>query len=46
MSRDNGEEFIQELCEEASICNNIIPQCPQSRTKAMMKRKGKVPAKE
>lgn len=45
MSRDNGEEFLQELFEEASICN-IIPQSLQSRMKVMMKRKGKAPTKE
>ncbi len=45
MSKDNGEEFLQELFEEELICN-IIPQRPRSRTKAMMKRKNKAHAEE
>jgi hypothetical protein len=37
----NGEEFLQELFEERLVCS-IIPQHPRSRTKTMMKQKGKV----
>ncbi len=44
MSNDNGEEFFQELFEEP-ICS-VIHQCPRLRTKATMKRKGKVHVKE
>jgi hypothetical protein len=42
VSKDSGKEFLQELFEKKHVCN-IIPQCPRSRTKAMMKRKGKAP---
>jgi hypothetical protein len=46
VSKDNGEEFLQQLFEER-VCNvNVIPHHPRSRTKAMMKRKGKVPTKK
>jgi hypothetical protein len=31
---------------EKELVYNIIPQHPQSRTKTMMKRKGKVPIEE
>jgi len=41
MNKDSGEEFIQELFEEKLVCS-VIPQCLRSRTKTMMKRKGKV----
>jgi hypothetical protein len=41
MSKNNGEEFIQELFEE--LIYSIILPCPRSRTKAMMKKKGKAP---
>ncbi len=37
----NEEEFLQELFEERPVCS-IIPQRPRSRTKTMMKQKGKV----
>jgi hypothetical protein len=36
---NSGEAFLQELFEEGPI-SNIIPQCPRSRTKTMMKQKG------
>jgi hypothetical protein len=35
-NKDSGEEFIQKVFEEEPICN-VIPQCPRSRTKTMMK---------
>jgi hypothetical protein len=35
VNKDSGKEFIQELFEE-HVCS-VIPQCPRSRTKAMMK---------
>jgi hypothetical protein len=45
VNKDNGEEFFQELFEEEPICI-VIPQCPRSITKAMMKQKGKAPIEE
>ncbi len=44
VSKDSGEEFLQQLFEE-HVCS-VIPHHPRSRTKAMMKWKGKVHAKE
>jgi hypothetical protein len=41
----SGEEFLQELFEKRPI-SNIIPQCPKSRTKTMVKQKGKAHVKE
>jgi hypothetical protein len=45
VNKDCGEEFFQELFEEERVCI-VIPQCPRSRTKAMMKQKGKVLVEE
>jgi hypothetical protein len=33
---DSGEEFLQKFFEEELVCS-VIPQCPRTRTKAMMK---------
>jgi hypothetical protein len=43
VSKDNREKFLQ-LFEEH--VRNVIPHHLRSRTKAMMKRKGKAPAKK
>ncbi len=43
MSMDSGEEFLQELFEEHAY--NIILKCSRSRTKTMMKQKGKAHVK-
>ncbi len=45
VSKDSGEEFFQELFEEEPICS-IILQRPRSKTRTMMKQKGKAPTKE
>ncbi len=42
---NNGKIFFQKLFEKGLIFS-IIPQCPRSRTRTMMKWKGKVPLKE
>jgi hypothetical protein len=41
----SGEIFLQKLFEEGPI-SNIILQCPRSRTRTMMKQKGKAPIEE
>jgi hypothetical protein len=41
----SGEVFLQELFEEGPI-SNIIPQRSRSRTRIVMKQKGKAPIKE
>jgi hypothetical protein len=41
----NREEFLQELFEERPI-SSIIPQHPRSKTRTMMKQKGKALIKE
>ncbi len=40
-----GEASLQELFQKGPI-SNIIPQCPRSRTRTMMKQKGKVHVEE
>jgi len=45
MSKDNGKEFIQELFEEEHAYN-IMLQSLRSRTKPMMKQKGKALVEE
>jgi hypothetical protein len=45
VSKDNGKVFFQELFGEELGCS-VIPQRPRSRTKAMMKQKGKGPIEE
>ncbi len=45
MSKHNGEEFFQELFEE-EFAYSVILQGPRSKTKAMMKWKGKVLVEE
>jgi hypothetical protein len=41
----SGEEFLRELFEEGPV-SNIILQHPRSRTRTMMKQKGKAHVKE
>jgi hypothetical protein len=41
----SGEEFLQELFEEGPV-SNIILQHPRSRTRTMMKQKGKAHVKK
>jgi hypothetical protein len=41
----SGNAFLQELFEKRPI-SNIIPQRPRSRTRTMMKQKGKAPVEE
>ncbi len=41
----SGEVFFQDLFEKGPS-SNIILQCPRSRTRIMMKQKGKVPVEE
>ncbi len=45
MSKDNGKQFFQELFEKKHVYSVILER-PRSKTKAMMKQKGKAPAKE
>jgi hypothetical protein len=44
VSKDSGEEFLQQLFEEHVYI--VVPRRPRSRTKAMMKQKGKAPTEE
>ncbi len=41
----SGEEFLQEFFEERHV-SNIILQHPRSKTKTMVKQKGKAPIEE
>jgi hypothetical protein len=43
-SKNIGEESLQDLFEE--LVYKVIPQCLRSRTKTMIKKKGKVPIEE
>jgi len=41
----NGEKFLQEFFEKTHV-SNIILQHPRSKTKTMVKQKGKAPIEE
>jgi hypothetical protein len=43
VNKDNGKELFQKLFEKL-VCN-VIPQHPRSKTKTMIKQKGKAPIK-